>query len=76
MWPFRSFWRQLAKTCNTVTRSYFQGESPSGDAVWNIACGADHVYSISIAPQGGTKLITCRALKQIDGTECFKPLQR
>jgi hypothetical protein len=62
------------ETCNTVTRTYFQGETAAGDAVWNVDCVNDGSYSISIAKSGNTKLIACRLLQRLDGTECFKPL--
>ncbi len=62
--------------CETITRTYFQGETSRNEAVWNIDCGADGAYSVSIAPDegGSTKLITCSALQRLKGTECFKPL--
>jgi hypothetical protein len=64
------------ETCNSVVRTYFQGETPAGQAIWDIDCGRDNAYRISIAPDEGasSKLISCRSLRQIKREECFKPL--
>jgi len=72
---FRLIVAGAGETCRTVTRTYFQGETATGGAVWNIDCGKDNAYRIEIAPaDGSTKLIDCRLIQPLQATECFKPL--
>jgi hypothetical protein len=59
--------------CDIVKRTFFQGEKPNGDAIWNIECDNDS-YSIIVAPDGKTKLISCAQLTRLGGTPCFKPM--
>jgi len=59
--------------CDDVKRTFFQGEKPNGDAIWNIECDNDS-YSIIVAPDGKTKLISCAQLMRLGGTQCFKPM--
>jgi hypothetical protein len=60
--------------CDVVKRTFFQGEKPNGDAVWNIECDNDS-YSIIIAPDGKTRLISCAQLVRLGGVPCFsKPM--
>jgi hypothetical protein len=75
---FRIVLAGAGETCTGITRTYFQGETATGHAIWSVDCGGDNAYSISIAPDegGSTKLIACRVLQQLDGMECFKPLPR
>ena len=58
--------------CDRVVRTFFQGQKPNGEAVWNIECDTDS-YSVVVAPDGKTKLITCGQLMRLGG-ECFKPM--
>ena len=58
--------------CDRVIRTFFQGEKPNGEAVWSIECDNDS-YSVYVAPDGKTKLITCGQLMRLGG-ECFKPM--
>ena len=58
--------------CDSVKRTFFQGERPNGDAIWNIECDNDS-YSI-VAPDGKTKLISCSQLIRLGGTQCFRPM--
>jgi hypothetical protein len=44
--------------CDSVKRTFFQGEKKNGDAIWNIECDRES-YSIIVAPDGKTKLISC-----------------
>jgi hypothetical protein len=59
-------------SCDRVIRTFFQGEKPNGEAVWSIECDNDS-YSVFVAPDGKTKLITCGQLMRLGG-ECFKPM--
>jgi hypothetical protein len=59
--------------CDGVKRTFFQGEKPNGDAIWNIECDNES-YSIIVAPDGKTKLISCAQLTRLGGTPCFKPM--
>ena len=58
--------------CDIVKMTFFQGEKPNGDAIWNIECDNDS-YSI-VAPDGKTKLISCSQLIRLGGTQCFRPM--
>ena len=59
--------------CDRVVGTFFQGQKLNGEAVWNIECDTDS-YSVVVAPDGKTKLITCGQLMQLGGTQCFKPM--
>ena len=59
--------------CDSVKRTFFQGEKPNGDAIWNIECDNES-YSIVVAPDGKTKLISCAQLMRLGGMPCFRPM--
>jgi hypothetical protein len=59
--------------CDRVIRTFFQGQKPNGEAVWNIECDTDS-YSVVVAADGKTKLITCGQLMRLGGMQCFKPM--
>jgi hypothetical protein len=59
--------------CDRVRRTFFQGRRPNGEAVWNIECDTES-YSIVVAPDGKTKLISCDRLMRLGGMQCFKPM--
>jgi hypothetical protein len=73
---FRLILVGAGERCGIVMRTYFQGETASGTAVWSVDCGQDGAYNINIAADegGSTKLISCARLQQLGGSECFKPL--
>ncbi len=63
------------KACPAARRIYFQGLGKTREAFWNIDCGDDGVYAVTIPvdPNARSRIARCDALP--DGrTPCFAPL--
>lgn len=58
----------------TVTKTFYQGSTPNGDAIWSIACkgGPDWSLVIYNDRNGSTKIMECRALKALGAGQCWK----
>jgi hypothetical protein len=59
--------------CDNVTKMFFQGEKPNGEAIWNIECDTES-YNVTVSPDGKTKLISCVQQMHLEGRQCFKPM--
>jgi hypothetical protein len=65
--------RSAGDACDRGTRSMYQGSTPSGIAIWSVACRDGNAYSITINPDrvGSTKVLSCKVLKALKAGECF-----
>lgn len=63
-------------SCRTVARTFFQGEDAKGNVFWNVECagGVSYVVVIKNDVPGSTRVMTCRRLRAVAGTDCFKKL--
>lgn len=70
---FAKFLSSSGERCGSVTRTFFQGSSPSGDAFWNIACAGGETWALMIYNNatGSTKILDCKVLKAMNGGTCF-----
>jgi hypothetical protein len=68
-----NFLKQSGERCN-VTKTFFQGKTKSGDALWSLQCEKGNAWSLVIKNDrdGSTKLTPCSVLKAVGGGECFK----
>lgn len=57
-----------------VIKTFYQGSTKTGDALWNVQCKTGKAYSVLIKndAQGSTKIMDCAVLKKINAGECFK----
>lgn len=70
---FTGFMKNSGENC-FVTKTFYQGLTKIGDALWSIQCKTGKSYSIMIKndAQGSTKIMDCAVLKKINAGECFK----
>jgi hypothetical protein len=63
--------------CRTVARTFFQGEDVKGNVFWNVACAGGESYVVMIKNDvpGSTRVMSCRRLRAVAGTDCFKKLE-
>ena len=63
------------QTCPAVRRVFFQGLGEAREAYWNVDCGDDGVYAVTIPfdPNARSGIARCDALPD-DRTPCFTPL--
>jgi len=59
--------------CGRVDRSFYRGEA-RGTALWNIRCTASGSWTISIAPDSSTRILSCSVNKRLKLTPCWTPL--
>jgi hypothetical protein len=67
------FMRSSGENC-TVTRTFNQGSTKTGDAIWNVQCqnGKAFVILLKNDAKGSTSIMDCAVLKKINAGECFK----
>ncbi len=58
-------------TCDEVTRTFHQGQSPEHGDFWNVACANGRSYSVQIQGQK-TQVLSCSVLKAVSKVECFR----
>jgi hypothetical protein len=61
------------ESCDNVRRTFFQAEKASGEAIWNIECETGS-YSVTVTPDGKTRLISCGQRMRLEGKRCFEPM--
>ncbi len=74
---FNEYLIQNGEKCANVNRVYFQGvDTKRGIAYWNVDCGNDNSYAISIKDDknGTITIMGCAFLKALN-LECFKSLE-
>lgn len=71
---FTSFIKNSGESCDSVTKTFFQGLSSQREAFWNVRCRNSRAYLIKIDDDatGSTKILDCGVLKAVGGGECFK----
>jgi hypothetical protein len=59
--------------CGTVTRSFYQGSTPSGEVIWNIDCSATGDWQIMMEPNstGSTRVMECSTVRAL-GIRCWQ----
>ncbi len=64
-------------SCQTVARTFFQGEDAKGNVFWDVECtgGESYVVVIKNDVPGSTRVMTCRRLRAVAGADCFKKLE-
>lgn len=66
--------RQIAVTagerCPSVTTTFHQGKTKTGDNFWNIRCSGGTAYSILLAQSEPPKVVSCELMKAVKVT-CF-----
>ena len=69
-----SFIKNSGESCDSATKSFFQGFSKQREAFWNVRCRNGRAYLIKINDDatGSTKILDCGVLKAVGGGECFK----
>lgn len=68
------FLHASSEPCGSVNRTFYQGSTRSGDAVWHLGCSNGEAYALTIKndAEGSTKLLNCKVLKRVKAGECFK----
>lgn len=63
--------------CHTVSRTFYQGEDSKGNAFWNVECSDREAYVVQIKNDvpGSTTVLSCRQLRAVGGSACFKKLE-
>ena len=63
--------------CRTVSRTFYQGDDSKGHAFWNVECSGREAYVVQIKNdvQGSTTVMSCRRLRAVGGSACFKKLE-
>ena len=63
--------------CRTVARTFFQGEDAKGNVFWNVTCAGGESYVVVIKNDvpGSTRVMSCRRLRAVAGSDCFKKLE-
>lgn len=70
---FARYMASGGERCGRVTRNFYQGSTPEGQAIWNIRCTATGDWSVMIEPNetGSTTLTECGALGLV-GVRCWQ----
>ena len=66
--------RLTDENCDRVTRTFFQGDTSSGDAFWDVECANRNRFAIIVAKTatGSTRVMTCVALEIDKKVPCFE----
>jgi len=67
------FMEASGERCGRVTRTFYQGSTPEGEAMWNVACSISGDWSIKVDPNasGSTTILECNVLAAF-GTRCWE----
>lgn len=67
------FMTASGERCGRVTRTFYQGSTPTGQAIWNIRCTRTGDWSVMIEPDvtGSTTVTECGALRTV-GVRCWR----
>ncbi|MFQ5965807.1 MAG: hypothetical protein ACE5KZ_16160 [Candidatus Scalinduaceae bacterium] len=70
---FGKLLRDSGESCNSVTRSFFQGFDKDNAAYWSVACSNDRSFSVQFKDdsEGSTRIVDCELLKML-GVNCFE----
>lgn len=68
------FLRKSGESCDSATRTFYQGSEKNGNAHWAVACKNGRSYLIQVMNDstGSTRILDCKVLKVVAGSECFK----
>ena len=68
-----SFLANSGERCASVTKTFYQGSDKKGNAYWNAACSGGDAFVIQINSDatGSTRILSCKALKAVNGGTCF-----
>ncbi|KLN53544.1 hypothetical protein [Variovorax paradoxus] len=71
-----SLLRASDETCPSAKRTFYQGSDNNGNAFWNVECsgGSAYVIQVNNDARGSTRILSCKALKAVAGTNCFRKL--
>lgn len=59
--------------CSSVTKTVYQSSDKKGNAFWNAACtgGTSFVLQVINDTTGSSRILSCKALKAVNGGSCF-----
>jgi len=68
------FLRKSGESCDSATRTFYQGSEKNGNAHWAVACKNGRSYLVQVMNDsvGSTRILDCKVLKAVAGSECFK----
>lgn len=68
------FLRKSGESCDSATRTFYQGSEKNGNAHWAVACknGRSYLVQVMNDSTGSTRILDCKVLKAVAGSECFK----
>lgn len=63
--------------CSSVSRTFYQGRTPEGQAFWNVECRGATSWTVSVAAdaEGSTRVLSCSVMEAVAKVPCWKPLE-
>jgi hypothetical protein len=70
---FAAFLVESGESCQSVTKTFYQGSDDDGNAFWNVACskGNSYVIQVNSDATGTTQILDCAVLKALNAGTCF-----